>query len=72
MSCRKLSRYYKLEEHFLKSIKRYYVKHFDPVVKCIGNWRTAIQNMLANPELSNGLTERINRDLKQMGNIHLD
>ena len=42
MSCRKLSRYYKLEEHFLKSIKRYDVKHFDPVIKRIGNWRTAI------------------------------
>jgi transposase len=45
------------------------VKHFDPVVKCIDNWRTAIQNMLANTELSNGLTERINRDLKQIRNI---
>lgn len=69
MSCKELGKYYKLEERFLKIIKRYRVKHFEPVVKCIGNWRTAILNMIANPGLSNGLTERINRDLKQIRNI---
>ena len=58
MSCKELSTYYKLEESFMKSIKRYRVKHFEPVVKCIGNWRTAILNMIANPGLSNGLTPK--------------